>query len=199
MTTIYTTAEKLASLPERNGFDFYPTPLEVAADALSFVPLVEQPMMILDPGAGTGVWGQAARQRYGPASFIKGVEIREDATPHEAYDAWVKSDYLNMLSFGGYDLIVGNPPYKHAEQFVRKSFGHLKKGGVLVFLLRLAFLEGLQRGQNLFAYYPPQMVVVRSRRVSFTGNGKSNATAYAYFIWQQGWKGQTSISWTLAK
>lgn len=52
--------------------------------------------------------------------------------------------------------------------------------------------------QGLFRIYPPQTVVVRSSRVSFTGDGQSNATAYAYFIWQKGWQGKPTLEWSLA-
>src|SRR5262245_27832883 len=96
-----------------------------------------------------------------------------------------------------FDLVIGNPPYKHTEQFVRHGMDMLESGGYLVFLLRLNFLEGQGRGRSFWNRYPPVKVVVSSRRVSFSGDGKSNATAYAYFVWQQGYTGETKLAWAV--
>ncbi|MFR2694376.1 MAG: hypothetical protein ACLTBV_31030 [Enterocloster bolteae] len=44
-----------------------------------------------------------------------------------------------------YDLIIGNPPFNQAIEFVEKCLGLLKPGGRLIFLLRTAFMESDQR------------------------------------------------------
>ena len=74
----------------------------------------------------------------------------------------------------------------------------LEDGGYIIQLLRLNFLEGQARGRGIHKRHPPQKVVVCAGRVSFTGDGKSNATAYAFFIWQKGWLGKPSLEWSLA-
>jgi hypothetical protein len=76
---------------------------------------------------------------------------------------------------------MGNPPYSHAEEFVRQGYDLLSVGGSLIFLLRLAFLEGQARRDELFQDMPPYQVAVCSKRPSFSGDGKTNATAFAVF------------------
>lgn len=197
MTTIYASAKALANMPKRHDFDFYPTPLSCCEDALSFLPYHVKPECILDPGAGTGVWGKAARKLY-PEAMITGVDIRPETMRPSSYNFWVHGDFLLMDKQPAFDLVIGNPPYNRAEQFIRHSMAMLEPLGHLILLLRLNFLEGQSRSKGLYRHFPPKKVVVRSSRVSFTGDGQANATAYAYFIWQQGWAGLPSLDWSLA-
>lgn len=76
--------------------DFYPTagriPLPALYQALVCGPPNLNrvtPYRILDLGAGTGIWGIAARQLF-PDSVIVGVELRNIASPnHGAIDPWL--------------------------------------------------------------------------------------------------------------
>lgn len=196
MTTVYVTASALQNLPARRDFDFYPTPIDVCSDALTFLPDSVNPLNILDPGAGAGVWGTAARRMY-PNALITGIDIRPETLRPRAYNFWMHGDFLLMNTSPCFDLVIGNPPYKYAEQFVRRSLDMLEDGGYLILLLRLNFLEGQDRSRRLHRKYPPKKVVVRAGRVSFTGDGKSNATAYGYFVWQKGYSGRTVLDWSL--
>lgn len=197
MTTIYASASALLNMPKRKDFDFYPTPVTVCDDALQFLPEGLKPQCILDPGAGAGAWGIAARKRY-PSALITGVELRPETPRPSAYNFWIHEDFLLTDVQVAFDLVIGNPPYNRAEQFVKHSMAMLETDGYLIMLLRLNFLESQSRGRGLFRKFPPKTVVVRAGRVSFTGDGQSNATAYAYFIWQKGWLGKPQLDWSLA-
>ena len=48
---------------------------------------------------------------------------------------------------GKYDIIIGNPPYSLAKEFILKSLDSLNDNGILIFLLRTAFLESKSRYQ----------------------------------------------------
>lgn len=196
MTTIYVSGKALQNLPKRNDFDFYPTPLSVAQDALTYIPLTTNPSCILDPGAGTGVWGRAARGLF-PKATITGIDMRPVPRP-AAYNFWFTGDYLLMDAAPAFDLVMGNPPYKYAEQFVRQAYRMLEPNGYLIMLLRMNFLEGQARADGLWRTHPLKQAVVCSKRVSFSGDGKTNATAYAYFIWQKGYTGETRLLWSKA-
>lgn len=93
-----------------------------------------------------------------------------------------------------YDLILGNPPYADGEEFVEEAMKNLREGGVLAYLLRLAFCEGQDRSKGLWTKYPPHTVAVAAKRPSFTGNGKTDATAYAMYYFIKGYKGPTFLS-----
>jgi hypothetical protein len=183
-------------LRPRDPHDHYPTPLDLCRKALrEYAPTNYESRVhhIGDPGAGTGVWGVAARDRY-PAADITGWELR-DITAHSAYSTWIHGDYLSSAQTPMYDLICGNPPYALAEPFIRRALRQLQPGGTLIFLLRLAFLAGQARGHGLWRESPPVQVGVCSRRPSFTGNGKTDATDYAIFVWRAGWQGETTLGW----
>src|SRR3954464_5791235 len=83
------------------------------------------------------------------------------------------------------DNIVTNPPYNCAEGFVASGVKHSKRKFAL--LLRLAFLEGANRANTIFAKIPPARVWVFSERITFYPSGVepkgSGTTAYAWFVW----------------
>jgi len=184
----------------RDPHDFYPTPIALCRAAIKLLPIHFQPL-ILDPGAGTGVWGQAAKE-YWPLSWIRGVELRNDAAWPEAYTEWYYGDFLQWTSNSVVlnNIVLGNPPYKLAEAFVRKSLELTIHHGYVMFLLRLAFLEGQARGTGLWKEFPPCQVHVCSRRPSFMPEGsakagKTDATDYGIYLWQKGYSGPTELRW----
>lgn len=188
-------------LKPRNEFDYYPTPIEFVEAALNFVTYT--PTKILDPGAGDGIWGKVAREKW-PNAIIYGVEVQPKFTKPNCYDQWFNEDFLNWEANTTFDLIIGNPPYGKpirdaAEFFTRKCYSYLEDERLLVFLLRLAFLEGQDRGKYFWPNYSPKKVTVCSKRPSFTGNGKTDATAYGIYQWEKGWQGDTKLSWLMMK
>jgi len=197
MTTIYTTKP----LPERRDADHYPTPLGFCRAAIRWLDPAQPFTYVLDPGCGGGVWGRAVTEHFPQRKYIYGIDIRPVGLP-PGYWRFHQADFLADDGRGleppfaySYGLIVGNPPYDQAEAFVRKSLGLLAPHGNLLFLLRLAFLEGQARGAGLFADFPPVKVGVVSKRISFSGNKKTNATAYALYHWQEGYHGPTRLDW----
>lgn len=96
------------------------------------------------------------------------------------------------------DAIVTNPPYKYALEFCEKAI-ELGISKVAMFL-KLTFLEGAKR-REFFKKYPPRYVAVCVNRVQCALNGdaemftKSSAACYAWFIWEQGYKGNPEILW----
>jgi hypothetical protein len=110
------------------------------------------------------------------------------------------------------ESIVTNPPYKLAEAFVRKALG--ASTYKVAMLLRLCFLESQQR-YPLFTETPLKAVYVFSRRLTFYRGGKAGgrksdkegeavsraaivkggAVAYAWFVWEQGYRGEPLLRW----
>lgn len=177
----------------RRQEDFYPTPEPPVIAALDCLPSGFMPHTILDPGAGTGVWGDVARRRW-PDAAITGTELRSEL-PTSAYNAWRDGNFLTMPWYQTFDLVIGNPPYKLAEEFVRRSVELTNHNGYIVLLLRLGFLEGQARGESLWRELRPAKVAVSSMRPSFTGDGKTDGSAYATFVWQIGYHGPTMLDW----
>lgn len=95
------------------------------------------------------------------------------------------------------DNIITNPPYNAAEGFVRSSIKCANSKFAL--LLRLAFLEGINRQRTIFTKIPPARVWVFSERITFYPEGAvragSGTTAYAWFVWDKEAQGSTEVKW----
>lgn len=104
-------------------------------------------------------------------------------------------DFLTARSSA--DNIVTNPPYNCAEGFVASGVKLATRKFAL--LLRLAFLEGANRANTIFAITPPSRVWVFSERITFYPSGVepkgSGTTAYAWFVWDKEAPGQTELKW----
>lgn len=94
--------------------------------------------------------------------------------------------------------IITNPPYSQAQEFCEHAIDLINDGCKVAMFLKLTFLEGKKR-RALFEKHPPQTVYVFSSRVCCGKNGtfdpSRNAVAYAWFIWEKGFKGAPQIKW----
>lgn len=169
---------------ERKPYDFYATPIEVVYNLLNNINLNEYGNNILEPSAGNGNICFALKSKYSNKN-ITSVEIRP-----EEYENLIKysnkviiEDYFNFNTYEKYDVIIGNPPYSLAKEFIEKSFKHLADNGVLIFLLRTAFLESKSR-YEFWQKNPLNGLYSLSKRPSFTGKG-TDATSYSWFIWDR--------------
>lgn len=95
--------------------------------------------------------------------------------------------------------IITNPPYKYALEFVQKALNSVQPGRKVAMFLKLQFLEGKAR-KKFFMENPPKVVYVSSSRLKCAKNGdfekyRSSAVAYAWFVWEKGFKGDPIIKW----
>lgn len=95
--------------------------------------------------------------------------------------------------------IITNPPYKYANDFIKKGMEVVAKGYKMALLLPLRYLEGKERKQ-IFRQFPPKKIYVSSSRINCAKNGEfdklqGSAMAYAWFIWEQGFKGKLTLEW----
>ena len=109
-------------------------------------------------------------------------------------------DFLYYTPNEEMDLdIITNPPYRFAKQFVERSLECISAGHKVAMFLKLQFLEGKER-RKLFDVSPPRTVYVSSSRLYCAPNGvfgadQSSAVAYAWFVWEKGYKGKPEIDW----
>lgn len=98
--------------------------------------------------------------------------------------------------------IITNPPYKYAKEFVEHSLDISEQGVNIAMFLKVTFLESKAR-KMLFEKYPPKIVYVSSSRLQCAkngdfdtyGKGVGTAVAYAWFIWEKGYSGETVLKW----
>ncbi len=98
--------------------------------------------------------------------------------------------------------IITNPPYKYAKEFVEHALELVTNGHKVAMFLKVQFLEGKAR-KELFEKYPPKKIYVSSSRLLCAKNGDfegmrkggGSAVAYAWFIWEKGYTGDTIVRW----
>ena len=159
----------------REKDDFFPTP-ELATRALLKAERFDGPIWY--PACGDGAISRVLQQTGYETVNSDLVDRGYGETGIDFLMEW-KSRAPN---------IVTNPPFKLAVPFVRKAC-ELTTGKVAM-LLKIAFLEGIERA-TLFQETPPARVHVFSRRLAFVGPGSTGKRAvegggmmaFAWFVW----------------
>ena len=95
--------------------------------------------------------------------------------------------------------IITNPPYKYANDFIVKALSIMQQGKKLALFLPIRYLEGKAR-KKIFKENPPKIIYVSSSRLICAINGefhkqKGSAVSYAWFVWEKGYQGTTTIDW----
>ena len=171
---------------DRQHEDYYAT--EPAATEW-LVKLEEFAPIILEPSCGEGHISEVLKKA--------GYNVTSRDIVDRGYGE--VADFLAIDNMEWAGDIVTNPPYKYAQEFVEKALQIIPEGRKVAMFLKLTFLEGKQR-KHLFRTNPPCRIWVSSSRLKCAMNGDfnsigSSATAYAWYIWQKGYKGDTIIKW----
>lgn len=186
---------------ERHKTDYYITPISTVEDFLqSFVAKdsVVNPKSLkwLDPCAGgdkdnSPSYVQAINNLFTP-DHLQSVDIREDSKA-EIVDNFLTMDTSRLTTP---DIIISNPPFVHAKEFIEKSLEIVNGGGYVVMLLRLNFF-GSKARKSFFDNHMPVSCYIHHRRMSFfpkdfTIDGKlykagtTDSIEYAHFVWKRG-------------
>jgi hypothetical protein len=176
------------------GPDFYPTPLWATHALLGHETFEGD---IWEPACGNGAMSKvildAGYDVYSSDLFARGFGEQRD---------FLGSD--RRVS-----NIITNPPYHSAEAFFHKAWDNTERK--IAFLLRLAFLEGVNRNKTIYQVKPPARVWVFSERVTMymadpvdenflpkedkTPKKNSGTTQYAWFVWDKYHTGNTELKW----
>lgn len=179
---------------KRHAADFYSTPtwlIESVFNAiLPELSSQEKSGIWLEPCIGDGVIIKTANKII-PGIKWHGIDIRESSIEETknlvSYSKCI--DFLEYFPRKPYELIITNPPFLLAQEFIEHS---LKISNRVIMLLRINYASGAKR-RDFFHNFPPH-VRVSPHRPSFTGNGKTDSTDYAWFDWTKGQK-VGKISW----
>lgn len=133
---------------------------------------ITAPTVVLDPCAGSGAILDCVRDKWPQCKTI-GLDIAPIRPGIEKCDALT-------VEWPEHDLIVMNPPYSKAEEFVVKALGY---PGPVAALLRLSFLASRKRGA-FWRMHPDCTVLVLAKRPSFVG-GQTDSCDYAWFVWDR--------------
>lgn len=178
------------SAGERAEDDFY------ASDPIAIDCLLQVASDLLDKNVC--VWECACGQGH-LSKRLKGKGFKVFSSDKVNRGYGVQRDFFASDVPDGRFNIVTNPPYSFAEEFARRALELAEVGATVAMLLRLLFLEGKTRAR-LFEEYPPIRVGVFSFRLTCAKNGDFSlsdrgAQAYAWFVWQKGFRGESVIKW----
>lgn len=167
--------------------DYYKTPvpsiIKFLQNATLYIPDLLTKGLILDPAAGGEdlskmSYPEALITLGVPVDMITTVDIRSNSK------ARIIADYLQLECQDTFDLIITNPPFLQALEFIQKALFDIKPYGYVVMLLRLNFLGSIKR-LPFWQEHPPTWIFVHSKRISFTPDGKTDSIEYMHAVWQK--------------
>ena len=170
---------------KREIFDFY------ATEPKATVLLLKKENFnhnILEPACGQGHMSEVIK-KYG-------YNVVSSDLINRGYG--IQKDFFSYNMWNG-DIIT-NPPYKIALSFLKHALSIINENSKVALFLRLLFLEGIERGK-FFKEYPPRKIYVSSARLNCAKNGdfakynRQTAMAFAWFIWEKGYKGKPVVDW----
>lgn len=132
-----------------------------------------------------------------------GYKVKSSDLYNRGYEGTETIDFLTVRKEDiDHDFsrdIITNPPYKYAKEFVEKALEISMDSTKVAMFLKLTFLEGKAR-KKLFEIAPPKRIYVFSSRVKCAKNGEfenlgSSAVAYAWYVWEKGYKGDPVVKW----
>ncbi len=204
------------------------TPIEVARACVGLLQLPIAGR-VFEPSAGDGAWVRALVEESGARMLVLDVvanELRAECRPR-LYEAMMglesghlagsgvgfehalpsirRQVYIGRFEDflirpkGGYDLVVGNPPFSLAETHLRHALYLVGQDGMVAFLLGVTFRSSMGR-RALFrdARWGLWRKYLLEERPSFSGDGATDATEYALFVFRRGYTGDSverSFSW----
>lgn len=176
---------------KRRKKDNYPTPPWATDRFLDAYPIYRSER-VLSPTAGDGaILGRLVKRGHSKAN-ITAIDIRSECkTPlRRVADNVMISDFLKIAPTLApekgalrhrYDLILDNPPFLIALEILQACWDLAPR---IAFLLRKGFLASAERNEWLRMHVPD--VYALPNRPPFLGDGKTDATDYAWMVWRTG-------------
>jgi hypothetical protein len=143
-------------------------------------------------------------KEYFPTSEVYGTDLIDRGYGDGIFD-FVKENWEDRLDLQipkNVDWIITNPPFKLAKEFITNSLLRANKG--VAMFLKIQFLEGVNR-RDWLKNTPLKYVYVFSARQRTLNNGEeinsrtgkkwATTMCFAWFIWEQEYKGEPIIRW----
>ena len=109
-------------------------------------------------------------------------------------------DFLATTEHWDGDILT-NPPFKLATQFVLHALDIATTGHKVIMFMPLTYLEGKTRWYNIYRTTPPQVIYVSTSRLAtsrlsrLTGEPDRGIMAFAWWVWEKGYTGETILRW----
>lgn len=96
--------------------------------------------------------------------------------------------------------IITNPPFKYTTEFILKALDCIEMCGKVAMFLKINYLSGKKRYEQIYSKVPPYRVYVFSGRIACSKNNKPEgfkhgAMDYVWMVWEKGRLGPTELKW----
>jgi hypothetical protein len=174
----------------RDSLDYFPTPPWATRALIKHVvgQAGLQDLTCLEPACGGGHMSRVLEEYF--------AEVRSA----DAFD-YGYAPIRDFLSYpyetNAVDWVITNPPFKLAEEFVRRSLEVARVG--VAMLVRTVFLESVGRYNRLFLNNPPAVFAQFVERVPMVkgrlDQKATTATGYAWLVWNHGVNDGPKLAW----
>ena len=160
----------------RHKNDFYSTDPEAVKELLKYETFNHN---ILEPMVGTGAIADVLKNE---GYTVKCMDLVDYGYPDTTVTDFFEYDEI----FDG-DIIT-NPPYRDGHKYVLHALNHCN--GRIAMLLKIQFLETINRYEEVFKEHPPEAIYVFVKRVACYKGGdyekykdKGSAICFCWMIW----------------
>ncbi len=168
---------------KRHKDDFYETPTWLTEAIIPYIrPFLPATPRILEPAYGDGAITRILEAEFPQAHIVSG-DINGGGSLG-------KNNFLTDPIGLDFDLILSNPPFLLAQEFITTALTYRKcESSLVVMLSRLNFLGSKKRAS--WWRDNPAHIYVTPKRPSFRADGKTDSIEYAWFVWRDG---KTSVT-----
>lgn len=110
-------------------------------------------------------------------------------------------NFLDTPISGNNLVILTNPPYSLANEFILHALEILPEGGVYIALMNITYLAGQKRYREIYSKGSLREVYIFSKRIECWRNndrdtyGNKAMVDFAWYVFQKGYKGQPTLYW----
>ena len=110
-------------------------------------------------------------------------------------------DFLQSCAPVFTDIILTNPPYSLANEFILHAMQILPEQGIYIALMNITYIAGQKRFREIYSKHYLREMYVFSKRVNCYRNndketyGEIAMVDFAWYVFQKGYTGQPTIYW----
>ncbi len=173
--------------------DYYATPPQDTKKFLNVFDITKFDN-ILEPSAGEGHLSEVIKQYIKPSQNLTSRDLIDRGYCET-------QDFLDNENEDKYDLIITNPPFSLALEFIKKG---LENANTVVMLAKIQLLEGKARSEEMQNLGLKEIYGHTSRCNCWrngeelnpkTGKAWSGAMFLAWFVFEKGYEGKPEYNW----
>lgn len=134
------------------------------------------------------------------------IKDRSTADYPLKYKGMLNKNFLKVYDFPkpwiyNVAVILTNPPYSLANDFIKHALDILPDNGLYIALMNITYLAGQKRYNEIYQFGTLREIYVFSKRVECWKNGEKptdgcgSIANYAWFVFQKGYCGQPTLYW----